>query len=262
MKQLLLIQTGEAPEPIYARLGGFAEWFRAAMELAPEQLRIVRVDQGERLPAIDGVAGAVITGSGAMVTDRECWSEDTAAWLRDAMDIELPLFGVCYGHQLLALALGGEVGWLPGGREIGTQNIACDPSQVSGREIGTQTGSLVDAIDDGDPLCGALPVRFPAHTTHRQSVLTPPRGARVLARSDLDPHQILRYGARAISTQFHPEFTARTMRAYLDAREDVLQGEDSDVETLRREVRATTDAQALLARFAYGVLKTTSTLAA
>ncbi|MEO7149179.1 MAG: hypothetical protein ABIY40_04495, partial [Rhodanobacteraceae bacterium] len=80
--------------------------------------------------------------------------------------------------------------------------------------------------------------------------LTPPRGARALARSDLDPHQILRYGDRAISTQFHPEFTASTMRAYLDAREDVLQGEDYDVEKLRGEVRETPDARELLARFA------------
>ncbi len=245
MKQLLLIQTGEAPEPILTRLGGFAEWFRAVMQLAPEQLRIVRVDQGEKLPAIDRVAGAVITGSGAMVTDREPWSEDTAAWLRDAIDIELPLFGVCYGHQLLAHALGGEVGWLPAAREIGTQTV-----------------SLVDAIDHDDPLCGALPAQFPAHTTHRQSVLTPPRGARVLARSELDPHQILRYNGRAISTQFHPEFTARTMRAYLDAREDVLQGEAFDMETLRGGVRETPDAQALLARFAHGIMKKISTLAA
>ncbi|MGH8165071.1 MAG: glutamine amidotransferase, partial [Rhodanobacteraceae bacterium] len=91
---LLLIQTGEAPEPILARFGGCAEWFRAAMELAPEQLRIARVDQGELLPVPDTVAGAVITGSGAMVTDRKPWSEDTAAWLRNAMDAELPLFGV------------------------------------------------------------------------------------------------------------------------------------------------------------------------
>ncbi len=243
--QLLLIQTGEAPEAIHARLGGFAEWFRVAMKLAPEQLRIARVDQGERLPPPNTVAGAVITGSGAMVTDREHWSEDTAAWLRNAMDAELPLFGVCYGHQLMAHAFGGGVGWLPSGREIGTQKV-----------------SLIGAIDQSDPLCGALQTQFPAHTTHRQCVLTPPRHARVLARSQLDPHQILRYGGRAISTQFHPEFTARTMRAYLDAREDVLLGEDLDVETLRREVRATPDGRALLARFARDALKNAQALAA
>ncbi|MEO6967633.1 MAG: glutamine amidotransferase [Rhodanobacteraceae bacterium] len=237
MLPLLLIQTGEAPEPIHARFGGFAEWFRVAMGLAPEHLHVVRVDQGGILPAPDTIAGAVITGSGAMVTDREPWSENTAAWLRNAMDAELPLFGVCYGHQLMAHALGGEVGWLPAQREIGTQPV-----------------SLTHAIDHDDPLCGALPEQFPAHTTHRQSVLTPPRGARVLARSDLDPHQILHYGSRAISAQFHPEFTAAMMRAYLDAREDILQGEDFDVDALLRGVRETPAAMALLQRFAHMAL--------
>ncbi|MBS0431987.1 MAG: gamma-glutamyl-gamma-aminobutyrate hydrolase family protein, partial [Proteobacteria bacterium] len=123
-KPLLIIQTGEAPQPILDKFGGFAQWFRVSMRLRPGQARTVRVDAGGKLPKSNEIAGAVITGSGAMVTDRERWSEDTAAWLRNAMDAQLPLFGVCYGHQLLAHALGGTVGWLPAGREIGTQPIA------------------------------------------------------------------------------------------------------------------------------------------
>jgi GMP synthase (glutamine-hydrolysing) len=235
MKPLLIIQTGEAPEPILARLGGFAQWFRAAMRVQPEQLRAVRVDTGERLPKPKDVAGAVITGSGAMVTDREPWSESTAAWLRNAMDAELPLFGVCYGHQLMAHALGGTVGWLPSGREIGTQ-----PIQRNGHE---------------DPLLDGMPVNFPAHTTHRQSVLEAPGGARVLARSAADPHQILRYGENAISTQFHPEFSTRFMRAYLRSREAALIEEGFDVRGLHREVQATPDARGLLRRFARTALR-------
>lgn len=230
MKPILIIQTGEAPEPILGRLGGFAQWFRTAMRLQPEQVRAVRVDTGEKLPAPKDIAGAVITGSGAMVTDREAWSENTAAWLRGAMDAALPLFGVCYGHQLMAHALGGTVGWLPRGREIGTQPI------VRGRH--------------GDGLLDGMPVNFPAHTTHRQSVLDAPREARVLARSAADPHQILRYGENAISTQFHPEFSTRFMRAYLRNREPALVEEGFDVAALHREVQATPEARGLLQRFA------------
>src|SRR5690348_13532012 len=230
MKPLLIIQTGEAPEPILGRLGGFTEWFRTAMRLQPEQVRTVRVDIGGKLPKPKDIAGAVITGSGAMVTDRAAWSEDTAAWLRNAMDAELPLFGVCYGHQLLAHALGGTVGWLPAGREIGTQ-----PIRRNGHE---------------DKLLDGMPVDFPAHTTHRQSVLEAPREARVLARSAADPHQILRYGPNAISTQFHPEFNTRFMRAYLRNRGSALVEEGFDVPALYREVQATPDARALLRRFA------------
>ena len=235
MKPLLIIQTGEAPEPILGRLGGFAQWFRTAMRLQPEQVRAVRVDTGKKLPAPKDITGAVITGSGAMVTDREAWSEDTAAWLRGAMDAELPLFGVCYGHQLMAHALGGTVGWLPSGREIGTQPIVRNGGE--------------------DHLLNGMPLDFPAHTTHRQSVLEAPRDARVLARSAADPHQILRYGANAISTQFHPEFSTRFMRAYLRSREPALIEEGFDVPALHREVQATPDARGLLRRFARAALR-------
>ena len=231
MKPLLIIQTGEAPQPILEKLGGFAQWFRTSMRLRPEQVRIVRVDAGDKLPKPSEVAGAVITGSGAMVTDHERWSEDAAAWLRNAMDAELPLFGVCYGHQLMAHAFGGTVGWLPSGREIGTQPIA----RNDGRK---------DALLDG------MPAKFPAHTTHRQSVIETPAGSQVLARSSADPHQILRYSSNAISTQFHPEFGVRVMRAYLRSREEALAEEGRDVAALEREVAPTPEARALLRRFA------------
>jgi GMP synthase (glutamine-hydrolysing) len=232
---LLIIQTGEAPQPILEKLGGFAQWFRASMRLRPERVRVVRVDTGEKLPQPKAVAGAVVTGSGAMVTDRERWSEDTAAWLRNAMDAELPLFGVCYGHQLMAHAFGGTVGWLPSGREIGTQPII-----RNGRD---------DVLLDG------MPANFPAHTTHRQSVIEAPKGAEVLARSAIDPHQILRYSSNAISTQFHPEFGVRVMRAYLRSREEALLEEGRDVAALEDEVTPTPEARALLRRFARNALR-------
>ncbi len=234
-RPLLIVQTGEAPQPILEKLGGFALWFRASMRLRPEQVRIVRVDTGEKLPKPNEAAAAVITGSGAMVTDRERWSEDTAAWLRNAMDADLPLFGVCYGHQLLSHALGGVVDWLPGGREIGTQPIVRN---------GTD-----DALLDG------IPVNFPAHTTHRQSVIEAPKAAQVLARSSADPHQILRYSPTAISTQFHPEFSVRVMRAYLRSREEALREEGRNVAMLESEVAATPHARGLLRKFAQAALR-------
>lgn len=235
MHQLLLIQTGEAPEPILARFGGFADWFRAAMRLDPAQMQVVRVDAGASLPTPESIAGAVITGSAAMVTDHAAWSERTAAWIRAAMAADTPLFGVCYGHQLMAHALGGTVGWLPAGREIGTQ-----PVTRRGADRATGTAWL-----DG------LPAVFPAHTTHRQSVLQPPPGVETLARSELDPHQLLQYAPQALSTQFHPEFTVEHMRAYLEARADTLREEGLDPVALAHAASSTEAARALLEGFAY-----------
>ncbi|MCB9675314.1 MAG: hypothetical protein H6737_09375 [Alphaproteobacteria bacterium] len=56
-------------------------------------------------------AGVVILGSGASVNDREPWQVALNAWLTARLDT-LPMLGLCYGHQLLAHLLGGEVGWL------------------------------------------------------------------------------------------------------------------------------------------------------
>ncbi|MBU6416482.1 MAG: glutamine amidotransferase [Xanthomonadaceae bacterium] len=235
MHPLLLIQTGEAPDALRARFGGFADWFRDAMRLQATQMRVVRVDAGEALPEPAEIAGAVITGSAAMVTERADWSEHTAGWIRDAMDAETPLFGVCYGHQLMAHALGGTVGWLPAGREIGTEPI----TRLS--------------MDDA-PGLRELPPSFPAQTTHRQSVLEPPPGAKVLARSQRDPHQLLRYAPNAVSSQFHPEFTPDFMRAYIEVRADTLREEGLDPDALLADVRETEAARLLLERFARAAL--------
>jgi len=232
MKPLLIILTGHAPDAIRARLGDFDHWFRLALRLSPREIRVVDVSAGVPLPDTTDIRGAVISGSAAMVTEKLVWSERLAGWIRDAMDAQLPLFGVCYGHQLMAHALGGRVDVLPGGREVGTQDI----------EV-FETGA-------DDHLLAGLPMHFAAHTTHVQSVLEAPTGAQVLARSARDPHHILRYGPNAFSTQLHPEFSAAVMRAYLRLRADNLRSESLDVAALLDAVRATPHARRLLRRFA------------
>ncbi|HEX7342343.1 MAG TPA: glutamine amidotransferase [Rhodanobacteraceae bacterium] len=235
MKPIAIFLTGHAPDTLRARSGDFDHWFRMALGVPRANVMVVNVDAGAPLPTPDSVAGAIISGSAAMVTEQLDWSEHLAAWLRDAIPTGLPLFGVCYGHQLMAHALGGVVGELPGGREMGTQTI-----------------TLTDA-GRTDPLTTGLPVAFPAHTSHRQSVLSLPPGAQVLARSALDPHHILRYGLRAMSTQLHPEFSTTTMRAYIRLRHVQLLAEDIDVKAMLAGVCATPEAKRLLRRFAVQV---------
>ena len=232
MKPILIIRTGRAPDPIRARHGDFPHWFRLGAQLSPERVRIVDVAAGEALPPPEEVTGALITGSAAMVTERAAWSERTAGWIRHAMDAELPLFGVCYGHQLMAHALGGRVDYLPGGREIGTMSIDVSP----------------DARHD--PVAAALPSSFRAHTTHEQSVLEIPKGVKVLASSARDPHHLLRYGANAVSVQFHPEFNADVMRAYIRRKRADMHREGFDPHHAYRQVAPTPIARRLLRHFA------------
>ena len=231
MKPVLIIRTGRAPDPIRARHGDFPHWFRLGAQLAPERVRVIDVAAGEALPAPGEVAGALITGSASMVTERAAWSERTAGWIRDAMDAELPLFGVCYGHQLMAHALGGRVDYLPGGREIGTMMI-----------------QVTEQAKD-DPVAVALPLAFRAHTTHEQSVLEVPKGATVLAGSARDPHHLLRYGRNAVSVQFHPEFNADVMRAYIHRKRADMHREGFDPHHTFRQVAPTPIARRLLRHF-------------
>jgi GMP synthase (glutamine-hydrolysing) len=232
MKPLLIVLAGHAPDAIRTRLGDFDSWFRAALGLPAADTRTLDAAAGERPPQIDTISGAVISGSAAMVTDKLAWSERLAGWIRTAVAAKLPLFGVCYGHQLMAHALGGRAGDLGGGRVMGTVEVQ------------------VLAAAAGDRLLKDLPARWAAQATHVQSVLEPPPGTEVLARTTRDPYQILRYGPRAISTQLHPEFDAQIMRAYLRLRAEPLRDEGLDVDALLDAVRETPHARALLARFA------------
>jgi GMP synthase (glutamine-hydrolysing) len=231
MKPVLIVRTGRAPDVIAGRHGDFPRWFRLGLRLKDVHLRIVDVQHGDPLPDPGECAGAVITGSASMVTEKLAWSERTAGWIRDAMDSELPLFGVCYGHQLMSHALGGRVDYLPGGREMGTVRLRTHAHAAS------------------DSLGAALPAEFHAHATHEQSVLELPARATSLASSDRDPHHLVRYGANAISTQFHPEFSAEVMRAYIRRKRDALRDEGQCPDTLLADVTPTPVATRLLRGF-------------
>lgn len=190
---LLIIHTGQPPEPVLRAYGNQPAWFAQALAGITSQISVVRPFQDEALPDPKTVDLALITGSWSMVSHREAWSERTAGWLRTAIDVDTPLLGICYGHQLIAHALGGEVDDHPDGTEMGVQEI-----------------ELLPAAAD-EPLLNNLPPRFDALLAHRQTVLSLPPGALALARSPHDPHQIVRYGPQALSFQFHPEMWPELM---------------------------------------------------
>lgn len=226
----LVLQTGR-PVPSMRRHGSFAHWIRVAAGLRPDDVVVVDVEHGEDLPECEGFAGAIVTGSAAMVPDRHAWSERSAEWLREAAQAGLPLFGICYGHQLIAHALGGEVGYNPGGREIGTVQVDLLPAAAQ------------------DPLFAGLPGHFAAQATHLQSVLRLPEGAILLASSRQDPVHAFRWGDNAWGVQFHPEFSTTHMRGYIRARAEAMADEGGCGKQLAGAVGATPHARRVLRRF-------------
>lgn len=95
---------------------------------------------------------------------------------------------------------------------------------------------------------------FSAHLTHMQTVTRLPPGATVLASSQHDPHQIVRYGVHAVSTQFHPEITPAIARSLIAYRQAALRNEGIDPDKLSLEVEESPVASAILTRFVAGYL--------
>ncbi|WP_433706658.1 glutamine amidotransferase [Paraburkholderia sacchari] len=228
---LLIIQVGTPPNEVRARFGDLPDWFCRVLERPRESVKVVRVFDGETLPRPDTRCVAIITGSWSMVTDLHPWSEATAQWIRDAIEIRMPLFGVCYGHQLMAHALGGKVDYHPRGREVGRHSVTLSPEALR------------------DPLLQDWPQTFPAHLTHEQSIIELPTCAQALGYSAHDFHQIVRYGPGAISTQFHPEFTAEIAGACIEQSAAVLRAEGTDPAALLRTLGETEHATHLLRKF-------------
>jgi GMP synthase (glutamine-hydrolysing) len=232
MTRVLILKTGGTMPEVRARRGDYELWIARGMGLTPGAVDVVAAAEGGVLPDPRKPAGVVVTGSASMVSEREPWSERAGEWLAAAARAGTPVLGICYGHQLLAHALGGRVSRNPKGREIGTVRIQLAPAAHE------------------DALLGDLREPCYAHTTHRESVLELPQGARRLASSELDANQAFAVGPRAWGVQFHPEFDADVMRAYLEGRRAVLQSEGLDPERLLAEVRETPASAALLRRFA------------
>ncbi len=147
------------------------------------------------------------------------------------MTVGVSMFGVCYGHQLMAHALGGRVDYHPRGREVGCQRIRLSSEAAN------------------DALLAGSPQTFEAHLMHEQSIVKLPPHAQVLASSAHDAYQIVRYGPNAVSTQFHPEFTPGITEACIRRRADALSEEGLNVDELIGNLRDTQEARDLLTRF-------------
>ncbi|MDL0430403.1 glutamine amidotransferase [Marinobacter sp. TBZ242] len=235
MPRVVILKTGTTYPTIREAFGDFDSWFVAG--LAPElNLQVVDVTVDDLPGRPQEWDGIVVTGSPAMVSDRAPWSEQTASWLAEAVAAEIPILGVCYGHQLLAHALGGEAGFHPGGRETGTHQV-----------------TLLDAAED-DPLFKGLPREFPAQLTHRQSALRLPENAVLLGCNDFEAHQAFRVGPCAWGVQFHPEFSSDIMRAYLKVQAPDLVKEGLDADSLLAGVKNAPEASSLLDRFSQIVM--------
>lgn len=239
--RLLIVKLGDTLPHLRESHGDFEDWISHGLRSSGQTLDIVICDprQGDILPPAlarrqqaSPIAAVVVSGSHAMVTDREGWSEHTACWLRDVVNAGLPVLGICYGHQLLAHALGGTVQDHPDGLEVGTTVVWL-----------THEG-------EDDPLFASFPSHWPAHVSHRQTVSKLPPNAVHLAHNRFEPHHAFRVGKCAWGVQFHPEFDTNTTRAYIEHLSGALTQQGLSINALNAAVQPTSHSASLLARFA------------
>jgi len=177
------------------------------------RLEVCRPYAGDVLPALTSYDGVLVLGGEMGAND------DTVAWLpplkaaiRDAVEVGTPLLGICLGHQLIAVALGGAVAANPHGQTVGLTDVVWTEAAAADDWVAERTGDEV-AIHWNNDVVARLP-----------------DGAVVLARSPGGEVQVARYGPRTWGIQAHPEVDADVVRHWVVTERDehISLGRDPD----------------------------------
>ena len=186
--KLTIIQAGDVPAPLRPDFGAYPPMF---MRMFGEvgfgfEYDTVPIHDGAPFPDIGGLEGIIITGSAAGVYDDYAWLAPLRAFIRGAYAANTPMLGICFGHQIMADALGGDVRKSEKGWGIGRHTY----------DVKSRPGFLATDLP-------ALSIGC----SHQDQVIVPPREAEVFLGSDFTPNAGLLYAnGKAISLQPHPEF--------------------------------------------------------
>jgi len=186
MPRITIIETGLVSEPTRARFGSFPQMFERMIRAADTSIHFDTVSNinGERLPDPGTLQAILITGSPAGVYDELDWIAPLEDFVRAAYASQIPMVGVCFGHQLMAQVLGGRVEKSEKGWGIGRHVYDIAPG---------------NGVIDGE--------RIAIAASHQDQVIEPPLGARTILTSAFTEHAGLLYGnGSALSVQPHPEF--------------------------------------------------------
>lgn len=200
--KLTILQVGEAPQALrdrydYDRFGPFFERMFSALDMGFSFETVPTLD-GAPFPDPEQVEGVVITGSAKGVYDHPDWINPLRTFIRAAHDAGTPMLGVCFGHQIMADALGGDVRKSEKGWGIGRHLYKVTPTHAALSGLGGE-------------------IAIPA--SHQDQVIAPPEGATTFLSSAFTPHAGVVYAnGAAISVQPHPEFDVGFSKALVELR--------------------------------------------
>ena len=201
------------------------KWQALLAPLMPDaRFTVYSVKDGE-FPTDESIYdGWIITGSPASVHDVDPWLETLFALIRRIVARQTPLFGACFGHQAIAMALGGHVAQNPGGWVFGTTET----------EVTSQVCELAPWMTPG-------PIR--QYAAHIEQVVDLPKDAQVVMANADCPVGGFVIGSRVFTTQYHPEMTHHFIGALIEELADQKPAEVIDT------ARASLDQSAENGRF-------------
>ncbi|MDB5541621.1 MAG: type 1 glutamine amidotransferase [Devosia sp.] len=186
--KLTIIQTGDVPAALRPQFGAYPPMFRRMFDEAGQgfEYETVAVHDGAAFPDATGLDGILITGSAAGVYDDHAWLDPLRAFIRSAYAAGTPMLGICFGHQIMADALGGDVRKSDKGWGLGRHTY----------EVKSRPGFLATDLPALSIAC-----------SHQDQVIVAPRDAEVFLGSEFTPNAGLVYAnGKALSLQPHPEF--------------------------------------------------------
>lgn len=176
MKIGILI-TGHVAEALQAEHGNYDLMFQQFLAGHGFSFEAWYVVDGQFPRSPSEADGWLITGSKHGVYEDHAWIDPLERLIRAIVADHLPLVGICFGHQIIAQALGGHVEKFDGGWSVGRTTYQ-----------GERGPYILNAW-------------------HQDQVITPPDGARVLASSDFCKYAMLAIGDHVLTVQPHPEFS-------------------------------------------------------
>ncbi len=209
-----ILQTGIAADALIPKHGDYPDNFEVLLQGRGFEFEVFQVVNGV-FPADANVCeGWLVTGSKHGAYEPHDWIPPLETLIREIYAADLPMIGVCFGHQIIAQALGGTVKKFDGGWGIGNFTYT--------DESGENTITL--------------------NAYHQDQVITAPECATDVLGNDFCANAVLTYGTNAFTMQPHPEFSTQYIRDLIDAR--AIGVVDNDVlELARRKLMENVDAQ-------------------
>lgn len=183
-----ILQTGQSPDMLRGQFGDYPDMFQQLLAEQGFAFRTFHVEAMEFPEDVHQCDGWLITGSRHGAYEDHPFIKPLESFIRDAYAEQVPLVGICFGHQIIAQALGGKVEKFAGGWSVGPQSYDFN----------------------GD--------RLTLNAWHQDQVTVRPPGAEVAACSEFCENAALVYGDRAFTVQAHPEFRGPFMDGLIHTR--------------------------------------------